>query len=64
MSTKNICIAGHANVGKTSLGEAILFKAGVTNRLGSIEKETSILDYMKYEKERKLSVSLSVASFE
>jgi len=64
MNTKNICIAGHANVGKTSLGEAILFKAGVTNRLGSIEKETSILDYMRYEKERKLSVSLSVASFE
>ncbi|MEA1912367.1 MAG: elongation factor G [candidate division WOR-3 bacterium] len=64
MKRKNICIAGHANSGKTSLGEAILYKANVTNRLGSTDKETSILDYMKYEKERKHTVSLSVASFE
>lgn len=63
MSAKNVCIAGHANVGKTSLAEAILYKAGVTNRLGRTEKGTSILDYMKYEKERKLTVNLSIASF-
>jgi len=64
MKTKNICIAGHANAGKTSLAEAILYKAGVTSRLGSTEKETSIMDYSKYEKERKFTVSLSAASFE
>lgn len=64
MKTKNVCIAGHANVGKTSLAEAILYKAGVTNRLGSTEKGTSILDYTKYERERKLTVNLSIASFE
>jgi len=61
---KCICIAGHANSGKTSLGEAILYQVNFTNRLGSIDNGTSILDYMKYEKERKYSVSLAVATFE
>jgi elongation factor G len=64
MEKRCICVAGHANSGKTSLGEAILYKAKFTNRLGSIDNGTSILDYLKYEKERKYSVSLSVATFE
>jgi len=63
MDKRNICLAGHANSGKTALGEAILYKAKVTSRLGSIDNGTSIFDYMKYEKERKYSVSLSVATF-
>lgn len=64
MEKRCICVAGHANSGKTSLGEAILYKVNFTNRLGSIENGTSILDYMKYEKERKYSVNLSVANFD
>jgi elongation factor G len=64
MDRRNICVAGHANSGKTALGEAILYKAGITNRLGSIDNGTSIFDHMKYEKERKYSVSLAVATFE
>jgi elongation factor G len=64
MEKRCICLAGHANSGKTSLGEAILYKVNFTNRLGSIDNGTSILDYMKYEKERKYSVSLSVANFD
>lgn len=64
MKIKNVCVAGHSNVGKTTIAEAILYKTGVTSRLGATDKETSILDYMKYERERKLSVNLSVASFE
>ncbi|MEO0293892.1 MAG: elongation factor G [candidate division WOR-3 bacterium] len=63
MNRRNICIAGHANAGKTSLGEAILYKAKVTTRLGSIENGTSIFDYLKYERERKYSVNLSVVTF-
>lgn len=62
MAVKNICVAGHANSGKTSLCEAILYKMGITNRLGSTENGTSILNYMNYEREKKLSVNLSVAS--
>ncbi len=64
MDRRNICIAGHANSGKTALGEAILYKTAITNRLGSIDNGTSIFDNMKYEKERKYSVSLAAFTFE
>ncbi len=63
MEKRCICIAGHANSGKTSLGEALLYKVNFTNRLGSIDNGTSVLDYMKYEKERKYSVSLACTTF-
>jgi len=37
---RNIAVAGHRGVGKTSLVEALLFQAGKTTRLGSIEQGT------------------------
>ena len=33
---RNIAIVGHRGSGKTSLNEALLFEAGVVNRLGSV----------------------------
>ena len=41
---RNIVLVGHAGAGKTTLGEAILHKSGVTSRLGSVDDKTSILD--------------------
>ena len=34
---RNIAVVGHRGVGKTSLVEAMLFQAGKTNRLGTID---------------------------
>ncbi len=34
---RNVAVVGHRGTGKTSLVEAMLFQAGSTNRLGSIE---------------------------
>jgi elongation factor G len=53
-------LCGHAQTGKTSLSEAILFKCGATNRLGSVEEGITISDYEEDEKERKSSINLSV----
>ena len=34
---RNVAVVGHRGTGKTSLVEALLFQAGKTNRLGTIE---------------------------
>ncbi len=37
---RNVAVVGHRGTGKSSLVEAMLFQAGQTNRLGSIEAGT------------------------
>jgi len=53
---RNIALLGHGGCGKTSLAEAMLFKAGVTNRLGSVSDKTSILDFSDEEHEKQSSI--------
>ena len=54
------CLCGHAQSGKTSLSEAILYHCGVTTRLGRVEEGTTVSDYEEDEKERKSSINLAV----
>lgn len=61
---KNIAIAGHAGSGKTSLCEALLYKAGVTDRLGKIADGNTVSDYNAEEIKRKSSIYTSLASYE
>lgn len=57
---RNVAFVGHGASGKTSLVEAILFKAGATTRLGSVDDGTSVSDFDAEEKERKTTVDSSV----
>ena len=61
---KNIALAGHNGSGKTSLAEAILFKAGASDRLGKTADGTTVCDYDPEEIKRKISIGTSLASFE
>ena len=61
---RNVALVGHGGSGKTSLAEALLFVAGATTRQGSVETGTSVLDYEPEEIERKISLSLAVASLD
>jgi len=54
---RNIGLFGHGGVGKTSLAEAILYTAGMTNRLGKPDDGTTVSDYSDEEIARKLSIS-------
>ncbi len=57
---RNIVLLGHGGSGKTSLAEAILHKAGVTSRLGSVDDKTTICDYYDEEKEHQHSIQSAV----
>jgi elongation factor G len=61
---RNVALVGHRGTGKTSLHEAILFQAGVTNRLGTIADGTTVSDSDPDEKARQMSISLALSSFE
>src|SRR3954464_4252411 len=61
---RNIAVAGHRGVGKTSLVEALLFEAEKTNRLGSIEQGTTVSDWDEHEQRRGMSLSGSLCHLE
>ena len=61
---RNIAIAGHAGRGKTTLAEAMLYIAGLTDRLGRVDEGNTVLDYDSEERKRKVSVSAAVAPIE
>jgi elongation factor G len=61
---RNIAIVGHRGSGKTSLNEALLFEAGVINRLGSVADGTTVSDSEPDEQEREMSIAASLSSFE
>src|SRR5450432_1393491 len=61
---RNVALVGHRGTGKTSLHEAILFQAGVINRLGTIVDGTTVSDSDPDEKARQMSISLALSSFQ
>jgi len=54
---RNVALVGHGGAGKTSLAEAMLFDAGVINRLGRIEEGNTALDFEPEEIKRTSSIS-------
>src|SRR6202790_234503 len=61
---RNVALVGHRGAGKSSLHEALLFEAGVSNRLGSIPDGTTISDSDPDEQARQMSISAALSSFE
>lgn len=61
---KNITIAGHSGSGKTSLCEALLYKAGVTDRLGKTLDGNTVSDYTPMEIAKKCSIYTSLSYYE
>jgi len=61
---RNIVLAGHGAVGKTSLADQMLFHAGVGSRAGSVDDGTSQLDVDDEERERHFTISSAMCHFE
>jgi elongation factor G len=53
---RNFALLGHSGSGKTTLTDALLFKLGLNDRLGSTENGSSVSDYTDEEKARKISL--------
>lgn len=63
-SIRNVCVLGHGGSGKTSLVEAILSKAKVSERFGKISDGTTVSDYDPEEIKRQISINLTVEPYE
>ncbi|MCB1053054.1 MAG: elongation factor G [Acidobacteria bacterium] len=57
---RNVGIVGHGGVGKTILAEAMLYSAGITNRMGSIEDGNTISDFHNQEIQRQISITTAM----
>ncbi|MCX7661447.1 MAG: GTP-binding protein, partial [Candidatus Omnitrophica bacterium] len=60
MNKRNFILLGHAQSGKTTLSECILYSCGATNRKGSVVDGTTVSDYSFDEIERKSSINASL----
>ena len=61
---RNVAVVGHRGTGKTSLVEAMLFQAGKTNRLGTIDAGSTVADWDEDEQRRQMSLSAALCNCE
>jgi len=54
--TRNIGISAHVDAGKTTTTERILFYAGHTRKLGSVDSGTTVMDTMDEERKRGITI--------
>lgn len=60
---RNVAVLSHSGAGKSSLVEAILFRAGAIQTLGKVEDGTSVSDVTAEEKRRKISIYSTIHPF-
>lgn len=57
---RNVAVVGHRGAGKTSLIEALLFTAGMKNRLGTVVDGTTTMDHDEEEIKRQMTISAAL----
>ncbi len=63
-SIRNIAVMGHGKCGKTTLTEAMIFNAKMSDRMGKVADGNTVTDYDGEEIKRQFSISASVAAIE
>ncbi len=54
---RNIGIIAHIDAGKTTATERILYHAGQTYKIGSVDEGTAVMDWMQQERERGITIT-------
>jgi elongation factor G len=54
---RNIGIVAHIDAGKTTVSERILFYTGKTYKIGEVHEGTAVMDWMKQEQERGITIT-------
>ena len=62
-SIRAVALVGHGGAGKTSLAEALLFKAGAITAKGSVEKGSTVCDFDPQEKTAGHSLNSALVNF-
>ncbi len=60
----NVAVLGHGGSGKTTIAEALAFRAGASKRMGRVEDGSTLSDWDAEEQRRGISINLSVVPFE
>lgn len=61
---RTMAVLGHSSVGKTSLCDALVFRSGGTERQGSVDEGTSLFDHTTESREKKHTLTSSLAACE
>lgn len=61
---RNIALMGHAGSGKTSLAEALLYKAGIISQPGSVEKGNTVCDFEPEEQRHQHSLNSAIVGLD
>src|SRR5512135_2578993 len=62
-NTHTVALVGHGGAGKTTLAEALLWKAGVIGAMGSTERGNTVCDFDPLEKQYAHSLSSALVNF-
>jgi elongation factor G len=61
---RNVALVAHQGAGKTSLAEIMLYKAGISKRIGRVEDGNTLMDFEPEEIKRNSSISSSFHQYE
>jgi len=59
---RNIAIIAHIDAGKTTTTERILYYTGRTYKIGDVDEGTTVMDWMKQEKERGITITAAATT--
>jgi elongation factor G len=61
---RNVALVGHSGAGKTTLAEALLYRAGSIGRIGTVELGTTVTDSDPEEHDKQMTITMGMAPFE